>query len=67
MRGRKNPRLEIVSIPEGTPITLDIMAQSYHGSGRHSTVDCERARDDGKSPSRAQTRNEGVQTIAGCP
>ena len=29
MRGRKNPPLEIVSVPEGAPLTFDTMAQAY--------------------------------------
>jgi hypothetical protein len=29
MRGRKNPPLEIHPVPEGTPLTFDIMAQAY--------------------------------------
>jgi integrase len=29
MRGRKNPPLEIRPVPEGTPLTFDIMAQAY--------------------------------------
>src|SRR6266567_2962936 len=29
MRGRKNPPLEIQPVPEGTPLTFDIMAQAY--------------------------------------
>ena len=29
MRGRKNPPLEIRPVPEGTPVTFDIMAQAY--------------------------------------
>ena len=29
MRGRKNPPLEIVPVPDGTPLTFDIMAQAY--------------------------------------
>jgi integrase len=29
MRGRKNPPLEIVPVPDGTPLTFDLMAQAY--------------------------------------
>jgi integrase len=29
MRGRKNPPLEIVPVPAGTPLTFDTMAQAY--------------------------------------
>ena len=29
MRGKKNPPLEIVPVPEGAPTTFDIMAQAY--------------------------------------
>jgi len=29
MRGRKNPPLEIVPVPEGAPITFDTLAQAY--------------------------------------
>jgi integrase len=29
MRGRKNPPLEIVRVPAGTPLTFDLMAQAY--------------------------------------
>jgi integrase len=29
MRGRKNPPLEILSVPEGAPLTFDTMAQAY--------------------------------------
>jgi integrase len=29
MRGRKNPPLELTPIPEGTPLTFDVMAQAY--------------------------------------
>jgi integrase len=29
MRGRKNPPLEIVPVPEGTPLTFDLMALAY--------------------------------------
>lgn len=29
MRGRKNPPLEIVPVPEGAPLVFDTMAQAY--------------------------------------
>jgi integrase len=29
MRGRKNPPLEIIPVPDGTPLTFDLMAQAY--------------------------------------
>ena len=29
MRGRKNPPLEIVPVPDGAPLTFDTMAQAY--------------------------------------
>ena len=29
MRGRKNPLLEIQPVPEGTPLTFDVMARAH--------------------------------------
>ena len=29
MRGRKNPPLEFKTVPHGTPLTFDLMAQAY--------------------------------------
>jgi hypothetical protein len=29
MRGRKNPPLDLTPIPDGTPLTFDVMAQAY--------------------------------------
>src|SRR2546425_8116605 len=29
MRGRKNPPLDLTPVPEGTPLTFDVMARAY--------------------------------------
>ena len=29
MRGRRNPPLDLTPVPEGTPLTFDVMAQAY--------------------------------------
>ncbi len=47
MRGRKNPPLEIVSVPEGAPLTFDTMAQAYledYVLQRYRTLTTARAR-----------------------
>lgn len=49
MRGRKNPPLEIVPVPEGAPLTFDIMAQAYledYVLQRYRTLTTARARVD---------------------
>ena len=47
MRGRKNPPLEIVPVPEGAPLTFDTMAQAYledYVLQRYRTLTTARAR-----------------------
>lgn len=47
MRGRKNPPLKIIPVPEGTPLTFDIMAQTYledYALQRYRTMTTARAR-----------------------
>lgn len=47
MRGRKNPPLDIVVVPDGTPLTFDIMAQTYledYVLQRYRTLTTARAR-----------------------
>ena len=47
MRGRKNPPLEIIPVPDGTPLTFDIMAQAYledYVLQRYRTLTTARAR-----------------------
>lgn len=47
MRGRKNPPLEIVPVPDGTPVTFDTMAQAYleeYVLHRYKTLTTARAR-----------------------
>ena len=47
MRGRKNPPLEIIPVPDGTPLTFDVMAQSYledYVLQRYRTLSTARAR-----------------------
>ena len=48
MRGRKNPPLEITPVPEGTPLTFDLMAQAYleyYVLQRYRTLSTARPRD----------------------
>jgi hypothetical protein len=47
MRGRKNPPLEIVPVPDGAPLTFDTMAQAYledYVLQRYRTLTTARAR-----------------------
>jgi site-specific recombinase XerD len=47
MRGKKNPPLEIVPVPEGAPVTFDTMAQAYlqdYQLQRYRTLTTARAR-----------------------
>src|SRR5687767_4045360 len=47
MRGKKNPPLEILPVPHGTPLTFDVMAQSYledYVLQRYRTLTTARAR-----------------------
>ena len=47
MRGRKNPPLEIVPVPDGAPLTFDTLAQAYledYVLQRYRTLTTARAR-----------------------
>jgi integrase len=47
MRGKKNPPLEIVPVPDGAPVTFDTMAQAYledYVLQRYRTLSTARAR-----------------------
>ncbi len=47
MRGRKNPPLEIIPVPDGAPLTFDTMAQAYledYVLQRYRTLTAARAR-----------------------
>ena len=49
MRGRKNPPLELVTVPRGRPVTFDTMAQAYledYVLQRYRTLTTARARVD---------------------
>src|SRR5712692_4071173 len=47
MRGRKNPPLVIIPVPDGTPLTFDILAQAYleeYALQRYRTMNTARGR-----------------------
>jgi len=47
MRGRKNPPFEIIPVPDGTPLTFDILAQAYledYALQRYRTMNTARGR-----------------------
>ena len=47
MRGRKNPPLDLTPVPEGTPLTFDVMARAYledYVLQRYRTMNTARAR-----------------------
>jgi site-specific recombinase XerD len=47
MRGRKNPPLDLTPVPEGTPLTFDVMARAYledYALQRYRTMNTARPR-----------------------